>query len=244
MTENAAPEGETTDSEAPEAPTHVRVPNVSAGATSGLDHTVLGAAAEDGNAVASDAVTEYADHPSQPEAEPDVDAAEDPSPSSLDVDPAETADHPGSEDHDEAETDDEQVPLLEVPAGDLDSRVVWVSEGETEDDRKARADAVFGHERDAGDTDLAALGGRLTAAVYGSGTPIKGELVESDTAGTGAATTTDPSTGVTTTTQPGEPLPTITQEGGTPLDAAAVENAEPTPTDSTITDGTISRDTP
>lgn len=61
-------------------------------------------------------------------------------------------------------------PGLVVPEGTLDERVTWVSEGETSDERAARASAVFAHEKDANGLDeqeLEALGGALTAAVHG-----------------------------------------------------------------------------
>lgn len=56
---------------------------------------------------------------------------------------------------------------IEVPAGDLDSRIAWVGEAEDQDEAAARADAVYSHEADAGDTDLEDLGTRLRTAVYG-----------------------------------------------------------------------------
>lgn len=70
--------------------------------------------------------------------------------------------------HTEASTDGTPVPGLEVPEGDLDTRLAWVAEGESKEERTARANAVYAHAQEAGDTDdLEALGGQLTAAVYG-----------------------------------------------------------------------------
>lgn len=64
-------------------------------------------------------------------------------------------------------TPDPELGLV-VPAGDLTERVQWVSEGETEEDRAARADAVFAHEEDTDpDADLMALSEALRLAVHG-----------------------------------------------------------------------------
>lgn len=81
----------------------------------------------------------------------------------------------------EAEAAEQQAALeaaavgVEVPAGELDERVVWVSEGETEDERKERASAVYQHEK-AADPDFegehdAELSADLHKAVYGDPAP-------------------------------------------------------------------------
>lgn len=67
---------------------------------------------------------------------------------------------------------------IEVPEGDLDSRIEWVAGAEDQETARLRADAIFQHEKDAGDTDLEALGARLTAAVYGDRTQPEPEPVE------------------------------------------------------------------
>lgn len=178
-----------------------------------------------------------------------------------------------------------EEPSLTVPAGSLDERLAWVSEGADAEERRARADAIWAHEVDASDgsTDLDELSRLLTYHVYreqnqaavvvdgaepvdmgdgapqtdGDGTPyegdapsgpaadtvtdgsgavavppvtdaadtdpgvadpgapaeaqqIPGELVESDTAGTGPAVNAE--TGEVT--QPGEQLPPVAQPTG------------------------------
>lgn len=60
---------------------------------------------------------------------------------------------------------------VEVPEGDADSRLAWVAEGADQDERRVRASAVYVHERDtesASEGELVTLGGKLTAAVYGT----------------------------------------------------------------------------
>lgn len=98
------------------------------------------------------------------------------------------------------------VEPVEVPEGDLDARVLWVSEAGDQDEARERANALYEHEKAAGDTDLEALSGRLTTAVYSR--PVSGELVEDDgIAGTGPAVNAE--TGEVT--QPGEALPPFEQ---------------------------------
>lgn len=59
---------------------------------------------------------------------------------------------------------------LEVPAGELEDRVQWISEGEDESERTKRANAVWTHEVDAGMTEAEAEGAKalIHAAVYGT----------------------------------------------------------------------------
>lgn len=114
--EQTAPEADDS-SETSGAPAQtVRVPNVSPGAKSGLDHTVIG----------SDALT------------PD-------------------------------DSGDDEVAELEVPDGDLASRLEWVAAGEDQAEKSARADALYGHEQEVGDTDMEELSTQLRIAVYGDG---------------------------------------------------------------------------
>ena len=137
MTEDTA-----TTSDTPANTPPVRVPNVSAGAVSGLAHEVIG----------SNAQAAYEENQRL--------AGEQPEGFTTDGDP------------------DRSVGV-EVPAGDLDSRVQWVSEGADETERGSRANAVWDHETttdpDANHDELSA---RLTAAVYPDGVPAEdnGEL--------------------------------------------------------------------
>lgn len=101
-------------------PAPVRVPNVSPGARSGLDHQVIGE-----NAILAH------------QANLELDASDVPAAG------------------------------VTVPAGDDASRIVWVGEAETRDDRAARADAVFQHATDTGadPEELETLAAGLRAAV-------------------------------------------------------------------------------
>lgn len=55
-----------------------------------------------------------------------------------------------------------------VPEGDLESRLVWVGEGETDEERRSRADAIYSEAKDSGSSeeDLAHLGEQLRAIIY------------------------------------------------------------------------------
>lgn len=110
-------------------PAPVRVPNVSPGARSGLDHQVIGE-----NAILA--------HQANLELNT-TDADE-----TINARLARAA-------------------AVTVPAGDEASRVVWVGEAETLEDRIARADAVFQHATDTGadHEELETLAAGLRAAV-------------------------------------------------------------------------------
>jgi hypothetical protein len=111
-----------TENSTPEAPP-VRVPNVSAGAKSGLDHEVIGANAQE----AYDVNQALAAEDASPDTEP-----------------------------------------VTVPAGTTEERLAWVSEADDQDDRVARADAIYQHGVDSGssDAELAEVAAGLRAAVY------------------------------------------------------------------------------
>lgn len=124
-----------------------RVPNVSAGARSGLLGEVIGA----------DAITAYEENERlAAEGHPVTDMP-------LPENPIEQPDgtplpEPGA---------------IVVPAGDLNDRIAWVAEPDEKADRAARADVVYMHERDSYGDDFtdemdASLSARLTEAVYGT----------------------------------------------------------------------------
>lgn len=152
----------------------VRVPNVSPGAKSGLDHTVIGANAQEA------------------------------------YDANETLAAEGTEGHDSG-PDTEEI----VPAGTLEERLTWVSEGDTSEEKTRRADVIWQHETEADpEADKAALSEQLRNAVYGNG-----ETVDSDTADTGEAVNAD--TGEVTA--PGDDLPEITEPVTVPEDLTTVD---------------------
>lgn len=108
---------------------------------------------------------------------------------------------------------------VEVPEGDLETRLGWVREAEPAE-RGTRADAIWYHEQAAGlsDADKEVLSVALRQAVYHDGgdplETIQGQVVESETAGTGPAINAE--TGEVT--QPGDPLPPVEGDpDGTPL---------------------------
>lgn len=83
--------------------------------------------------------------------------------------------------HTEAVANGQPIEGITVPDGDLDARVGWASEAETAEERTQRAQALYDHAKEAGDTDLQVLSGRLTAAVYGQPEPpeeLKGQALE------------------------------------------------------------------
>lgn len=125
----------------------------------------------------------------------------------------------GEEAEEEADTDP-------MPEGDFDARMAWVREAEDQETASARADKVYDAYRD--DDTVTDLGAQLRAAVYGDSggqgqesdlaadpaSEVPGEVVVSQTAGTGPAENVD--TGQVT--QPGEPLPDAPNQGdGEPL---------------------------
>lgn len=125
------------------------------------------------------------------------------------------------------ESPDEDEAGVEVPDGDLDYRLAWVKDAEDDTERSERADAVWAAES-AANTDedhLSDVAQKLRDAVNGTteaiaaqegnealGEPVVGEIVESETAGTGGAVNAE--TGQETA--PGEPLPEVIAPG-TPL---------------------------
>lgn len=58
---------------------------------------------------------------------------------------------------------------IEVPAGDMESRLAWIAETDDMAERKARATAIYEHESDSG-ADLDGLDELLDSAVYGENT--------------------------------------------------------------------------
>lgn len=62
---------------------------------------------------------------------------------------------------------DDEDGELEVPEGDLESRLAWVSEGADYEEKSARGSALYAHEEAVGDVDLEELGAQLRKAVYG-----------------------------------------------------------------------------
>lgn len=127
-----------------------------------------------------------------------------------------------------AESPDEDEAGVDVPDGDLDSRIAWVKDTDDDTERSERADAVWAAES-AANTDedhLSDVAQKLRDAVNGTteaiaaqegndtlGEPVSGEAVESETAGTGGAVNAE--TGQETA--PGEPLPPVEQTDGEPL---------------------------
>lgn len=74
------------------------------------------------------------------------------------------------EDDEGSNDTDDQDDATEVPAGTLEERVTWVTEGEDESERTKRANAVHLHETEVGDLDeaeLEQLNSDLTVAVHG-----------------------------------------------------------------------------
>lgn len=118
----------------------------------------------------------------------------------------------------------EQDPVgVEVPAGDLETRLAWVRESEDADARSARASALWAHEQASDpDGDHEQLADQLRRAVYRHD-EVEGELEESETAGTGEAVNAE--TGEVT--QPGDPLPTIEQADGDTLQPASGDDTDP-----------------
>jgi hypothetical protein len=197
--DQAAPEADDSEQSGSPAQT-VRVPNVSPGAKSGIDHTVIG----------SDALAPQGDD-----------------------DDSDSGDGGGADDG-----------ASDLPDGDTDAHVAWVNEAETRDEARRRADLVYANAEKAGTSDeLGELASRLHTAVYGKSDPatgpdggqgdvanasglsvdpssqVPGEVVDSETAGTGEAVNAD--TGEVT--PGGQALPTIEQSDGEPIDSPASE---------------------
>lgn len=115
----------------------------------------------------------------------------------------------------DATNDGEGDEQLEVPAGDLESRLAWAAEPEDVDERHDRADAIYAHEEAAGDTDLDELRSRLTLAVYGeaSATVPATQVIPGEEAQTDGPVGDAENAETGEVTPAGEPLPPGPDDG-------------------------------
>lgn len=72
---------------------------------------------------------------------------------------------------------------VEIPAGDLESRLAWIRDGETQGERTERADAIWAHENTTDpDADHSDLAGKLQAAVHDTKEPVPDAAATGDPA--------------------------------------------------------------